>query len=338
MGDPLSFGTGGGLVYPRVTFDKVSQWMVDPNFKTPYMDQWNVGMQREIASDASIDVSYVGSVGRRLDWGPVQNVAAPGPGDPTARQPFPYMYPQWFDQSVGNSHYNALQVAFNKRLSHNLAYLVSYTLSRSIEDGCSLGANCNVQNVYDRASNVGVSDTNETHVFSASFIAQSPFGTGRMGANRLVKTLAGGWSLNGILQLHSGMPYTVTTSNAILNNGGFNQERANVSGDPNAGGGRPEMWFNTAAFTNPAPYTYGNEKVNTQTTDWGRNLDLSLFRQFHILSSETRYFEFRAEAFNVLNNVVFGYPDSYIPDTNFGRVTSTANSPRQLQLSLKLYF
>lgn len=339
MGDPLALGSGGSVVYPRVTFDQVSQWMVDPNFKTPYMDQWNFGIQQELSNAAVLDVNYVGSVGRHLDWGPVQNVATPGPGDPVQRQPFPYMYPQWFDQSVGNSRYNALQVSYNQRPTHGLAFLVSYTLSKSMDDGCSLGANCNVSNVYNRAFDTQISDTNETNVFSASFTAQSPFGKGGgMSTNRFVNSVAGGWSLNGIVQLRSGMPFSVTTSNAILNNGGFNQERADLVGNPTSGGGTPEMWFNTAAYQNPAPYTYGNSKPNSLRTDWGRNLDLSLFRQFHVGASESRYFEFRLEAFNVFNNVVFGYPDSYIPDANFGRVTSTANSPRELQLSLKLYF
>jgi hypothetical protein len=144
--------------------------------------------------------------------------------------------------------------------------------------------------------------------------------------------------LNGIVQLNSGAPYSVTTSNGILNNGGFNTERADVSGDPNAGSHSVDRWFNTAAFSNPAPYTYGNSKPNLLNSDWGRNVDLSLFRQFHVGLGERRFFEFRAEAFNAFNNVVFNYPDSSLTDTNFGRVTSQRNSPRELQLGLKFYF
>ncbi len=301
------------------------------------MDQWNFGVQQQLPSNTVLDLNYVGSVGRHLDWGPVLNVAQPGPGDPKERQPFPYMLPQWFDQSAGNSRYNAMQVTVNKRMTHGITFLVAYTLSHSIDDGCALGANCNISNPYNRAAEKQISDTNQTHVFSTSFLLESPWTTS---SNRGLKYIGGGWSLNGILQLHSGNPYTVTTTTSILNNGGYNQERADQTGDPNSGSGlrTPEKWFNTAAFTNPAPYTYGNEKPNTLVTDWGRNLDLSLFRRFHLGSSETRYFEFRAEAFNVFNNVVFGYPDAYIPDTNYGKVTSQMNRPRELQLGLKFYF
>ncbi len=336
-GDPLNQGSGGSVVYPINDFSQVSQWMVDPNFRTPYMDQWNFGVQRELPENAVLDVNYVGSVGRHLDWGPVMNVAPPGPGDPQARQPFPYMLPQWFDQSVGNSRYNALQVSVNKRLSHGVNFLLSYTLSHSNDDGCTLGSNCNVSNPYNRSFDTQTSDMNQKNVFSFSFGAQSPFDKSN---NHALKLLAGGWSLNGILQLHSGNPYTVTSSTAILNNGGYNQERANlVPGQSlTAGGGTPERWFNTAAFANPAAYTLGNEKPNILLTDWGRNLDLSLFRQFHVGFGEKRFFEFRAEAFNVFNNVVFGYPDSGLSDVNYGRVTSQMNSPRILQMGVKFYF
>jgi len=337
MADPLKLGGGGGIVYPPVTFNQVSQWMVDPKFKTPYMDQWNFGVQWQFQTNTVLDVNYVGSVGRRLDWGPVQNVATPGPGNPTDRQPYPYMLPQWFDQSVGSSRYNALQVSLNKRAGHGVAFLLSYTLSRSTDDGCSadIGADCNVQNVYNRAQDTQVSAFNETNVFSASFTAQSPF---NHSSNKFVSTVAGGWSLNGILQLNSGLPFTVTTSTAVANDGGYNEERANLVGNPNSGGGTVAEWFNTAAYAYPAPYTFGNSKGNSLLSDWGKNLDISLFRQFYIGSGEKRYFQFRVEAFNVLNNVVFNAPDSNLGDTTFGQVTGQRNTPRQLQLGLKFYF
>jgi len=337
INDPLGLGTGGGaVIYPVSTFNQVSQWMVDPGFKTPYMDQWNFGIQQELPTNIVLDVNYVGSVGRHLDWGPVMNVATPGPGDPVARQPFPYMLPQWFDQSTGNSRYNALQVSLNKRLSHGVTFLVAYTLSHSNDDGCVLGGNCNVSNPYNRAFDSQTSDLNQLHVFSLSFSAQSPFGKTD---NKAIKLLAGGWMLNGILQLHSGNPYSVTTSTSVLNNGGYNQERADLVGGGSSGFTQSvNQWFNTSAYAIPAPYTYGNSRPNSLVTDWGRNLDLSLFRQFHIGLGEKRYFEFRLEAFNVFNNVVFGYPDSGIGDTNYGMVTSQMNQPRELQLGLKFYF
>jgi hypothetical protein len=73
-------------------------------------------------------------------------------------------------------------------------------------------------------------------------------------------------------------------------------------------------------------------------SDWGKNLDISLFRKFGVGAGEHKYFEFRAEAFNVLNNVVFNSPDANLTDSNFGHVTGQLNPPRELQLGLKFYF
>ena len=92
-------------------------------------------------------------------------------------------------------------------------------------------------------------------------------------------------------------------------------------GNPNSGPGihTPAEWFNTSAFALPQPYTYGNEKVNPSTSQHvSTNLDMSLFRDFHVGLGEERYFEFRAESFNLFNNVVFGIPNSAPDDTNFG--------------------
>jgi hypothetical protein len=186
---------------------------------------------------------------------------------------------------------------------------------------------------------VELSDTNQTNNFTASFTVLSPFGKPGSGGNKFVGVLAGGWSLNGILSLHSGLPYTVVSDIAILNNGGYNNERANLMGNAGSGAGSVAEWYNVSAFADPAPYTYGNSKPNAWVTDWGRNLDISLFSQFHLGLGESRYFEFRAEAYNVFNNIIFGYPNNNIDNVNAGQVTSAAPAtlPRQLQMGLKFY-
>ncbi len=335
--DPLGLGSGGALIYPINDFSQVSQWMVDPNFRTPYMDQWNVGIERELPENAVLDVNYVGSVGRHLDWGPIMNTPSPGPGTVQARRPYPYMLQQWFDQSVGDSRYNALQVTLNKRTSHGVTFLVAYTLAHSNDDGCGLGANCNSTNPYNRSVDYGTSDTNEKNAFSAAFTLQSPFTTN---SNKLVSTLAGGWALNGIGQIASGWPYTVTTGSDPENIGTISQERVNVVGNPNSGPGLHTQlqWFNTNAFALQPRYTYGNEKVNPLTSDGTKNLDLSIFRTFHVGLGESRFFEFRAESFNLFNRVMFAIPNAALGGANYGAVTSQQNSPRQLQLALKFVY
>jgi len=335
--DPLQFGSGGSIVYPINDFSQVSQWMVDPNFQTPVFDQWNVGIQRELPSNMTLDANYVGSNGRHEDWGPVLNVPQPGPGDIQSRRPYPYMLQQWFDQSAGNSRYNALQVTVTKRPVHGLSFLAAYTLSHSNADGCNLGASCDSTNPYNKAGDYGTSDLNQKHVFSVAFTADSPY---NRSASRLVSTLAGGWSVNGIVQVTSGKPYTVTTNSDPENVGCCNQQRVDVVGNPDSGHGihTQQQWFNIGAFAQQAPYTYGNEKVNPWVGQHWNNVDMSIFRQFHLGIGEQRYFEFRAESFNLFNNVVFNPPDSTINDTNFGQITSQWNAPRELQMSLKFYY
>ncbi|HEX4030691.1 MAG TPA: carboxypeptidase regulatory-like domain-containing protein [Terracidiphilus sp.] len=337
VADPLQLGSGGGVVYPINDFSQVSQWMVDPNLKTPVFDQWNFGIERQLPANISLDANYVGSNGRHEDWGPVLNVPQPGPGDVQSRRPFPYMLEQWFDQSVGNSRYSALQVTLQQRSTHGVTFLAAYTLSKSNADGCNLGASCDSTNPYNRKGDYGTSDLNQKNVFSVAFTAQSPL---NKSPNKLVSTVAGGWALNGIVQDTSGKPYTVTTGNDPENVGCCNQERVDVTGNPNSGAGihTQAKWINTSAFTQQAPYTYGTEKVNPFVGQHFNDVDLSVFRQFHLGLGEERYFEFRAESFNLFNNVVFNPPDSSISDTNFGQVTGQWNNPRQLQMSLKFYY
>src|SRR5262249_45752359 len=157
----------------------------------------------------------------RLTVGGLYNVAStPGPGTPaqvTARQPFPYISPTFYDRSIGNSSYNGLQLSANHRSASGLTYLVSYTLSKSIDVGCSgfFGIeSCSVQNPYDIKGDRSVSGFDLTHVLSASATAPLPFGKGRRFANQggLLNYIVGGWQLNGILTLTSGLPYNVYIS------------------------------------------------------------------------------------------------------------------------------
>jgi hypothetical protein len=112
--------------------------------------------------------------------------------------------------------------------------------------------------------------------------------------------------------------------------------KANLVGDPTPANRSPTEWINPAAFATPAPYTFGTMGRNSLRSDWNKNLDLSIFRTFPVY--ERLALEFRAEAFNLTNTAVFAAPNNVINAPNLGVVTSTANSPRELQLALKLNF
>ena len=144
--------------------------------------------------------------------------------------------------------------------------------------------------------------------------------------------------MHGITTLRSGLPNNITVPGDIANTGNSSYERANLVGDPTVSspGPAPGYWFNPAAFAAPAQYTFGNLGRDRLRSDYYRNFDLSVFRQFRL--TESKRIEFRAEAFNAFNTPTFSAPTGSFTNINFGKVTSTANTPRQLQLAAKLIF
>jgi hypothetical protein len=346
--DPLA-GLGSAGLPAATPFGQV-EWYRDPKAKDPYSEQWNFGVERELRQNTVLTANYVGSQSHRLTVGGLYNVALhPGPGTPaevTARQPFPYISPTFYDRSIGNSSYNAFQFSANHRSSNGLTYLVAYTWSKSMDVGCSgfFGIeSCSVQNPYNIKGDRSVSGFDLTHVLSASATAPLPFGRGRRFANSggLFNYIIGNWQLNGILTLTSGVPYNVYISSDIPNVGNFDpgsgNVRANVIGDPNLPNPSTSEWFNTAAFGPPAPFTFGDSGRNSLRADWFKNLDLSVFKDFPF--NEKRSLQFRAEAFNVTNTPTWGTPVNDLNNhAQFGSITSTRSTERQLQLSLKLYF
>jgi Carboxypeptidase regulatory-like domain/TonB dependent receptor len=346
--DPLA-GLGSAGLPAATPFGQV-EWYRDPKAKDPYSEQWNFGVERQLGQNTLMTANYVGSQSHRLTVGGLYNVALhPGPGTPaevTARQPFPYIAPTFYDRSIGNSSYNAFQFSANHRSANGLTYLVAYTWSKSIDVGCSgfFGIeSCSVQDPYNIKGDRSVSGFDLTHVLSASATAPLPFGKGRRFANSggLLNYIIGNWQLNGILTLTSGLPYNVFISSDIPNVGNFaafsGNVRANQVGDPNLPNPSPSEWFNPAAFAPPAPFTFGNSGRNSLRADWFKNLDLSLFKDFPF--NEKRSLQFRAEAFNVTNTPTWGIPVNDLNNpAQFGSITSTRSTERQLQLSLKLYF
>lgn len=343
IGDPLNLG-GGALFYPSATPFTNASFYFNPNMKTPYVDQWNIGVDQQINRETTLSLAYVGSHASRLDNGGLNNTARyPGPGDAAtvaSRRPYPYITPTSYDDSTGNSNYNALEARLSRTTSNGLTYLFSYTWSKSIDLGCS-GAfgveGCSIQNPYDPQADRSVSGFDLTHIFSGAIVYELPFGRGKLlnPDNAVASYIVGGWQLNTIVNFNSGTPYYVTY-NGDLANTGNTFVKVDVVGNPTPANRTPAEWINPAAFAAPAPFTFGTMGRNSLRSDWNKNWDLSLFRSFPIVESWN--LEFRAEAFNVTNTAVFGTPNNVINAPNFGVVTTTANAPRELQLALKLSF
>lgn len=141
--------------------------------------------------------------------------------------------------------------------------------------------------------------------------------------------------MQGIWNYRSGTPYTPTVSRDVANNG-IGGQRPNRLGSGNLANPTLNLYFDKAAFEVPANFTYGNSGGNILRRDYIANMDFSLFKVFTI--TERTKLQFRAEAFNLSNTAYFSAPNSNIDVAAGGRVTSTSNSPRQMQLALKLSF
>jgi hypothetical protein len=200
---------------------------------------------------------------------------------------------------------------------------------------------CSNQDPYNLKLDRSVSGFDLTHVFAVNWLYELPFGKGKLSTgNSIADYLLGNWQFNGIVQLHSGLPYTVGVTGDIANTGNSNccsgfYERLNLVGDP-SGKNDASEWLNPSAFAAPAPFIFGNLGRNIFRTDWYKNVDISLFRQFPI--SEVARLELRAEAFNVLNVTTYAQPVNNFSSVNFGQVQSIGSNPRQLQLALKITF
>jgi hypothetical protein len=264
-------------------------------------------------------------------------------------------YPQFLGVSsrnanYGNSNYNAMLVRVEHRMSKGLSIMAAYTLSKEIDDmipsvngfpGESFSG-APPQNFYNlRGERALVSwDTPQTLVIS--YVYELPFGPGKPFATSggVLGKVIGGWQINGNTTFQSGFPLQINGGNG---SGSFaGTQRPNWNGKNATLSGRVEdrllKFFDTSAFSFNAPFTFGNApRMMPNLRSAGiNNFDMSLFKNTMI--TEKLKLQFRAEAFNAFNRVQFGVPNTSINSTAFGVISSQQNSPRNLQLALRLLF
>lgn len=315
-------------------------WYTDPHGKTPYSDQWNIGIQQQINSNTVVTMDYVGSHDGNLALGSFSNVGrTPGLLGVQSDRPIPYLVPTFYTQFTGRSSYNALQVTANHRISQGLTLLVSYTWSKSLDIGADgdFLQDYSIRNPYNPDADKGPAGDNVPQNLSVSWVYQVPFTL----ENRFLNQLVHGWSFSGIASAHSGQPFTVTlgVDNAEIGTS-LPEDRPNVVGNPQLShpihhGDGSVTWFNTSAFVAPPPLSHGNEGRNTLLSDPYTDFDLSLARNFEVWS-EKRQLQFRIDAFNTGNFYQYGVPDTIYGTPNFGVTYPGGN--RVLQGSLKFLF
>ena len=318
---------------------------VDDRLETPNYQEWNLSLQQALPSQMVLELSYAGSKGTHLQSLVDRNQdMVPGPGDVQSRRPYPNFGPFAAIENRGNSDYNSMQVKVEKRASHGLYFLSSFTWSKVINDQPEIC--CNQpwpQNSWNIAADRGLADFNQNLRWVLSYDYMLPFGKGHnlLGGSRVADFVAGGWHLGGIYSLASGFPFSPEMGYDTSNTGSqglLRPDQVLPDGNLPRGQRSPNLWFNTNAYAVPATYTFGNARRNTligpDTNDW----DASLRKTFQIRESQN--LEFRAEFFNFLNHPSFAQPDPYITDGPgaTGVVTSIAGANREVQLALKYQF
>ncbi len=359
-------------------------YSLDPHLVTPYNQQWHMGFEYQLPADTVLEVSYAGSRGLKLFGFFNGNQAVPVPGTnllPTAPRR-PAQNNDWpgangpctldnpencnpaLDVAIPTfrsntfSNYNSLQVRLEKRYSHGIQFEAAYTYAHALDNAssASLGSvnNGDFQDQRFPNTDYGNADFDVRHRFVFSYLADLPFGRGRLfakDANRVLNQIIGGWQMSGLFSAATGNYYTATDINDVTGGDcggtvGYYCSRPNRVGNPNAKPCVPGTLFNTCAFVDNTDLgTFGDAGRNIIEGPGYVTWDTAFVKQFPI--SEQKRFEFRAEFFNILNHVnyLFG---------NFGAISAeptplelgqsgfgfplAARAPREIQVALKFYF
>lgn len=366
------FAQNGGNLPAATPFTSSNvNYMVDPLWKNPYSEQYNIGIEQQIARRSLFALNYVGSASHRMDVGGYYNTGTPCgsqcPGSfalrqaaGTTGQPFPYAPPEksW-DHSGASASYNALQGMFRGQYP-GLTYMVSYTWSKTLNEGGDgyFGVEGGVpEDPYNPKGSRGPASFNIPQMLTASVVYELPIGVGKTFSTnkRLLDSIIGNWQVNAILIGRSGQDFNVTAAGDIAQTGNASTyERANLVGNPWQSGaiaGNPgctlytsssstrtaAQWFNPCAFTTPATGTLGNAGRNMLQDQSYWDTDASIFRIFPI--RERIRMKADLEAFNALNHPVLGTPaTATTTSSTLGVITSTSSTARILQGSIRFEF
>jgi hypothetical protein len=359
----LNFGTpvlGKGTL-PATT---VSFTAFDPHAPAEYIQQWNAQVEKTLGSNTTLEVGFLGARGFHLQRSHLINNAPPGPGPLGPRRPFhtlsfvpgtvltpsstdAVIQSQTFPVSTINlledtaqSWYDAGYVNVRRKYSHGLSFLANYTFAKNLSNApdfrSPMDESAIPQNNSDLAAEKGPG-CDVRHRLALSAVYNIP----AFQRATWTKLATQNWQFSTVYQVQSGMPLTISVFGDTANAGtvlGENPIRANYTGKPVFGPGTrtSNKWFNPAAFATPAAYTFGDVGRNSVYGPPLQTLDIALVRSFRL--TERASFQFRGEAFNVLNMVNLGTPNRFVNTPQFGTITMAMTPGRELQLSARLSF
>jgi hypothetical protein len=320
----------------------VGNYALDPHYHLPYVQAWNLDVQKTLPWNVVLNIGYSGSRGNHLDITSAPRASISSPGTDPTGQVFNY------EQSAAFSKFNAGQLRLNKRLSKGIALGANYQYSHSIDDAGSVGGTSTVvaQNWQDLKAEEGNSSFDQRHKVSGTYLYELPFGkdkfwvTSGVGAHILE-----GFSVSGSFTFATGTPLTPTYQAGVtdVTSGTAGTQRPNYTGvSVTAGAGSLKEWFNSAAFTQPPNNSTtpscpncGNVSRNSVAAPGTIQNNISLAKTMQL--GGTRSSEFRATANNVFNTVQYAGVDTNAASPSFGQVTSVA-AMRSFQFTARYRF
>ena len=368
-------GFTGGTVSYGGTFNTYPK-----NIQPAYVQEWSLTTEYAVSRTLSLQVGYIGEQGQHIeDYGNVNQYTVNG--DPTSAPFYnnPYIGVNAIDPSVSigsNSllitesraamNFNALEAILRERVSHGLEFTFNYTYGKALTNSLGnyslnvsgAGSQGAFQNYYNSAPDWGPAGYDIRHNFSATGVYALPVGRGKeylQNVNRFVDEAIGGWKIAAAGVGYTGFPETITGPGN--NSNSFGPSRPNQYRKLKIVNRSIGNWFGTdpsatpcltagvdngvCAFGTPAPNTFGTASNGNVRGPGYLNIDMSAFKDFHIVREQTAGFRF--DAFNTFNIASYGNPDTGITDSNFGNISSAGTGAvrsveRHLQFSANYRF
>jgi hypothetical protein len=294
------------------------------------VQQWNLNVQRLVGRGLTLEIGYVGSKSSHFD--------SPRTVNPYVFGTTTRIYPNWGPienislDAAGN--YHGLLTKLEKRFSQGITFIQTYTYSKSMFDSFACCGAQRHNNPYEWRLEKGLAEHDQRHRATSAWLYELPFFSGR---RNFAGQVLGGWQLNGVLTLETGMPMHPTQNLKPIDDGcprcNHRPDRiadGNLSGDERT----LQRWFDTNAFVTARGH-YGNSGRNILSAPGLVNLDFAVFKNFPITDSKS--IQFRWENYNFTNTPPFNPPTLEISSGNFGRITS-AGLGREMQFALRFEF
>lgn len=310
----------------------------------PYVEQYSLSIQHQLPAGFSLEVAYVGTVGKHLLFGrDINQVPENLLGGGQQARPFPQYKNIFANTNDGFSNYNAGQFSLHKQPTHGYSFDLIYSYSRTFDSGTGTGwdsyAGMDNWQYGSPAQNYGPATYDTPQVFKGDFVVLLPVGKGRWLLNRsgVLNAALGGWELSSFFAMQSGNPFTPEMGGANTSGGLSGAWRPNRIGSGKLAHQSINEWFNIDDFVAPAAYTFGNSGRNFLRGPDYKNMDLTLAKNFTVPRWEQGKLQLRLDAFNALNHTNFGNPNASIGTKGAG-IISSAGSPRTLQLGARFTF